>query len=580
MPLTEAEELELLELEAEAEGWDNQPELSPTDKAMQERHKVEDEWRKKTPWYTKLLQGPPTVKSNSFAPALGWAGGMVSTGIDEVLNRVKTKGAEGAGGENWNAARKGGARGMPEVLQERAGMSPTMSMLVGLPIQAVTDPFSSLGMGAMVGKMPKTSVWSAMKQNVGQNIPFANAISSGLEKGAKFSYRQPWRAVEKEMESYADADRYNRWEFADTLMDHGVKGSARKQKAAIEDLRKGAREKYMEATEGYRADMAPEVTQEAAAAGNEHAAKSIARIKKAAAQKAEAQAAAKIDEAKAAGVVFSPEEEAAALEKFTGEYVARNAMSAEDEATLAKEFFEEGEDAFKAQLKSKLNASFAGEANARAKAVQQLRALLPEQFSNEISQLAKKLDGPEREVALKSISDMINTGLSGEKKLADIVDTASEFGMKAAGSDQLSSNVYKTTAKKSTAKASASKTGSNTKDFIREQMSPEDLATFENERRNYGLWARGKKAAVTVLDNSLSRPLLTGTDLGLMATGALSPWALAVPAAKKISDISRYYPQVTSQVGLGLRGMSKTNLWDNILREAILNEAKDGKRED
>lgn len=576
MPLTPQQELELLELEEEeyqhqqataagSKKLSEEPsalakmfgidkeKLAAANTVKSELDAKAKQFDENAPWYAKLFAARPNVSTPSPVEAMNYASGLVNTGADELMTRLRTKLAEGS--PSWSAARKGEAPSMPEVLQ-RQGLGPVASNVIGLPVQALTDPTSSIMMGAgSLKSFGKPNVWSALKQNVGQNIPGANAISAGLEKTGKSIYRMPFLKVEKEMASYADSGRYKPYEYADTMMDRGVKGSARAQKEQLENFREGAREKYVSATEGYEADLAPRATTEGLAAADEAVEKYIQQSTQG------------YKDALIANGMDEVEAEAKALQDV--ESPLRVKAQDPDDADF-KIIREDGEDAYKVNLKSKLRAGLAGEKHLRQRTLEKLKEYIPSQFHETVTKLTSKLDGPEREVAQKGLDDIINTTMAGPKNLADLDDMAAQFGMKAAGSDQMSSNVYKATSKKSTGKASAAKTGSGMKGVIKEQLTPEDLATFEEGRREYGLWARGKRPAFTVLDNAVSTPAITAVDGLLLGANQLP----AVAVKKGIQGL-RAYPQISSRIGLGLRGASKTNIWDNMARSALLNQARE-----
>lgn len=548
--MTEREELELLRLE-EKERLANQPvPEKPAEGSL-----------------AGAMGVTPSAALDMLGRGLDFAGGLTRTGVMEGLERVGSLGQKGIGAENWKRAAKGQAKSFMEYLPEK-GMTDKFyaDKIAGFLADTATDPLSyaaaaAKGVGALKGLNPWADVaQAALKSDAASLVSAPFKIGKGLQGLGKRVYRAPYTKVAQDMASYADASRYAPYEAVDELYDAGVKGSTQDIKDAFETRRNAAYERYKGATEGYTGDLAPAVTRDGQVAAEAAVTDYIdTQVKKTAAAMGQAG--------------LSPDDVAKKAEELRGQMVAQAADADDPFFTAIREG---GEDDFKRRLKSRLRNSIGGEANERRRAVENLKEAIHPQFHPEVDKLVKKVDGTERETALKEIDALLNTGFSGEKNLADLDDIAAGYGLKASGSDAFGTNVFKASGKKETRKALASNTSSNIKGVIEENMDPADVATYLEGKREYGKWARSKKGFFDAISKSEGKPILGATDIigGITSGGAIaggettySPWALLGLGAHRGIKTLRNFPTASSRVGLAIKRAGNTSIWDNIARQ-------------
>lgn len=520
--------------------------------------------------YKDALPQVPMKALEATGRIMDFVGGLTRTGVMEAMERAKSYGTKGVGAENWQRAVEADAKSFQEYLPEVGFKKGLGTAVGGFAADMLTDPLSFT---TALSKVPKAlkgaNTWGDVARATVLNndavsmlqAPFN--VAKGVKAMGRNIYRMPFGNVAKDMSSYVDASRYKPYEAIDELYESGVSGSTQDLKDAFKSRQNAAYDYYRDATDGYAADLAPKVTQERALFAEEQVESYIGAQKKKAYEQATAGG---LDEGDAKA--FADQIENA----------LRTAASDENDAFF-KQFREQASDKYGADLKETLRNNIAGEPNQRRKAISMLKERLHPQFHNEVDKITKKLDGSEREVALKEIDALMNTGFAGEKTLADLDDIAAGYGLKASGSDAFGTNVYKASGKKETRKALASNTGSNVKGVIDETLPLENRVQYKTGKREYGKWARSKKEFLKAIERSEGVPLMTNTDaaINLLGAGALlggettvSPWLLGISALRSGNRSLRNFPELSSKVGQGFNKASRLNLWDNIARRGAI----------
>lgn len=498
------------------------------------------------------------LDTGGVAQALGYPGGLTSTAVMEGLKRIASGGDKGVGAKEWQNALQGNASGIPQGLQGM-GMGPIASHVVGIPLQAITDPFASIMAGGASEAKPAANVMSALKQQVQTAVPGGQAIGDLIQGSGKKIFQNAFRKTDSNLSTKYKMPAKT---YSDLLWNKGkplVGGSNEDIQQAATDLRKGVGSQIGDTISAAGGDqtfhLAPELEQNAqtsiavkagipeAQAGDE--ASRITWIR---------------EELGRAADLPDPADRAKAIDKV---------------ATLAQSLDTDPYQHVKDLIANR---------KTRQEGIDLLAESVPD-LTNKIKDNAKHLGNSNtRDGVLKVYNALIDDLAEGPRSLDALQSMKKSLQDVAAGSEPMGQNVYATTFKanqpKSAAADFASGVGNHIDDIVDNRLNTSGVTNdaWGALKKRYSILRKGELPTRQALGVTMSRTPVTWTDAlaGILGGTQIADHPAILPSlvGAKVAKELIYSPSFAVKAAKGLNAVGNTNLWDNMLRQEMLNSIR------
>lgn len=547
----------------------------------------------------------PKPQDHSIGEALAYPSGLTGTAVMETLKRATSMGSEGVGSKDWNDALKGEAKSIPHSLEEHYGMNPLAANLIGLPAQAITDPFASIMTAGALKGVPKETNWlkvlkeggvgNAFRQQVESSVPFGHTIGNRLEKAGKDIFVNSFRKVDNEIsKKYSIGGQA----FGNLLWNDGkpiVKGNlediGNQADAALKytgEAVSGAREA---AGAGQDIHLSPEFDDKSAAAmlgekgfsaapgstrdglndwvdrTHEQASAGFDKM-----QQTMTQAQAKIKEAAQAGDIDGLRQAAELYNKAKKHSeMASKIMDAAGQMrdVLTRDPYEWAKQGIR------------GTPEERAKAISFLVDAVPD-LAGPIQRYGKKLGirGGTREKLLPVFDAMLDNLKEGPRGITDWQDVKTSLQDTAASAEMMGQSPYANNSKgqlpgKSLGAGFARSIGDVIDGMVTSRMGG-DASYINSLKSAYRTQVKGNWPLKQMLATAGNRQPVTFLEMLAAAHAAGKAVAgnpleiIGLAAAKANKEIG-YNPAAGVAVGTKLKGIGRSNLFDNILHQALMN---------
>jgi hypothetical protein len=578
-------------------------------------------------FWDELVSPPENNSAKAMFETMDAAGGYVRSGIAEAAKRLATLGqngfdtkkaaayagnplamllagaGEGLGPETWRDVRHGKAPSMRQHLAD-AGMDGVGGAVTGFAADVITDPMNAMFAGVTKVKPTNISPWNALAQNAMQPIaPITSAVSAmrpvgnAIQNLGKRVFRMPFKNADARValkfrgaEGKVGPHEYSNYLFNDgQYRTGGFRKTNQEIKADLKGLKQGSFERMRGETGDLPdIDLSPEFTRAREAAGKQAVADRTDEIFDMVGQRTDrktkkAQKPAEPNQLATADDIDRLDTEALLKRQ---EAYRRAGEMLKDPA--AKQYFEilarQAQDAFERTTKANLRRGVRGGKNQLEDTVSRLKEAMPE-LAGMIDENHARFASGDQEAALKFFDQIINDGLHGPRTAEDFQGLITTYGRNAAGSEPMKSSGFIETNRVNTKTANNMGVRKDLSEILEDKVMDaaeaaqgtlaghEAVGRFKQAKRDYGLLARGEPEALKTLEQAEKAPMFSKLDALAAATIPFKPVVGLPWAAAKGFQMLNRLPRVGTGVGMLLNETGKSNIWDNMVRRGLLDQA-------
>lgn len=513
---------------------------------------------------------PLDPSAKAMVESLGYAGGLTRNAVMELVKRGASFGTEGLGADEWKRTLKGQATPMPEQLRKSFGLGPVMSNVVGLPGSVVLDPAASAlsggivkgagpgvaelatnaggkiapGMASSIGDLAEQAAvapalnWkNALIQNAAQPVAPLRPIGTMLKNAGRKIYGNVFRR--------ADADtvaKYGRslgdkplsdllWNEIPGEHPNPLVGGFKKSNPEIGDQ-----------ITGLRKDVGSQIGQEIKDAGGGEAFDLAPNLEE--------------------GVVAAQREKIASKVPMVGAKGQPLDPAVRDQvidAMLAEQ--PHWTDHLKKQL--------AGPKQHRQEALDLLKEHAPD-FAETIEKNSSALTrSGDKEDALRFFNGLVDDLSEGPRTLDEWANVKTAMQNKAARNQQMGADIYARNRLPSTYKSAEASGAADVGDVIDQTANKamDDANILPDLKLKYAALKRGEWPMWKEINKAEAAQPLSKLDMLMMA---IKPHELLPMLAAKAGSVVAKSPRMGTGTGMLLNNMGKSSVWDNMLRQNIL----------